>query len=234
MDRSHTGNPKSPRRIEISEADGEVRESAAEETTDAECPFLSEGSDAAPGSPGEAATSEAQELAQEEEQAAEAEMTKLQEMLAELETKCAFAEDQHLRVVAELQNYKRRVQQEKQQLAQFATEGLVTELILVLDNFERAMEVPVDSAGAECLRAGVQMIYDQVQNVLTSHGVERIEAFGQDFDPHLHEAVEKEESTVLPPNVIVAELAKGYQLNGRLLRPARVRVTVRPADEHEA
>jgi molecular chaperone GrpE len=79
--------------------------------------------------------------------------------------------------------------------------------------------------------AGVKMIYDQLQNVLAGHGVERIEALGADFDPHLHEAVEKEVSTALPPNVIVRELARGYTLNGRLLRPARVRVTVPPAQE---
>lgn len=222
MGKTQAQGPDGPRRVPISPPE----EEGLEQPEAAECPFV-------PG--GEGASAEAPPVVETEdhtdEQATEEEMGKLQEMLSELEQKCAFAEDQHLRVVAELQNYKRRVQQEKEQLTRFAIESLVTELIPTLDNFERAMEVKVDSAGAECLMAGVKMIYEQIQNVLARHGVERIEALGADFDPHLHEAVEKEESTALPPNVIVRELAKGYTLHGRLLRPARVRVTVRPEEK---
>jgi molecular chaperone GrpE len=222
MAKTNAEGKAGPRRIPISSPE----EEPLEESAGAECPFIPEGDPASAEAP---AAVRAQNGA--DEQATEEEMGKLQEMLGELEQKCAFAEDQHLRVAAELQNYKRRVHQEKEQLARFALEGLVTELIPTLDNFERAMEVKVDSAGAECLMAGVKMIYDQLQNVLAGHGVERIEALGADFDPHLHEAVEKEVSTALPPNVIVRELARGYTLNGRLLRPARVRVTVPPAQE---
>jgi len=211
MSKSQADGPKGARRIEISSPEEEELRDAPEG-----CPFTPE---AAPATPEAAAT-------EEEEQATEEEMAKLQDVLTELEQKCAFAEDQHLRVVAELQNYKRRVQQEREQLVKFALEGVVTELIPVLDNFERAMDVKVDSPGAECLMAGVRMIYAQLQTVLAGHGVARIEALGQDFDPHLHDAVEKEPSAALPPNVIVAERAKGYQLNGRVIRPAKVRVTV--------
>jgi len=222
MGKTNAEGGNGPRRIRISSPEDEP----LAEPEAAECPFV-------PGA--DAASAEIPAAVQIEndadEQATEEEMGKLQELLGELEQKCAFAEDQHLRVVAELQNYKRRVHQEKEQIARFALEGLVTELIPTLDNFERAMEVTVDSAGAECLMAGVKMIHDQLQTVLAGHGVERIEALGADFDPHLHEAVEKEESTALPPNVVVRELAKGYALNGRLLRPARVRVTVPPAPE---
>jgi molecular chaperone GrpE len=201
------------RRIEID---------APEEAAAAECPF-------APADYVDVQA--AAEAVEQEEQATEEEMAKLQDLLTDLEHKCAFAEDQHLRVVAELQNYKRRVQQEKEQLTKYALEGVVVELIPVLDNFERAMEVKVDSPGAECLMAGVRMIYEQLQSALAGHGVQRIEALGQDFDPHLHDAVEREPSSALPPNVVVAELAKGYQLSGRVLRPAKVRVTVAPATE---
>ncbi len=215
MSNPNANEQRSARRIEISSPE-EAERRAAEA-----CPF---GPEAAPAAQGAPAAGEAEPTAEQEEQATEAEMARLQNVLTELEQKCAFAEDQHLRVVAELQNYKRRVQQERDQLAKFALEGLVTELIPVLDNFERAMEVRVDSPGAECLMSGVKMIYDQVQSVLAAHGVTRIEALGQDFDPHLHDAVEKEASTALPPNVVVAELAKGYDLNGRLIRPAKVRV----------
>jgi len=209
MSRPDADKPQAARKIEISAPEEDAPAGADG------CPFTAGATPAA-----------AADAVRQEEQATEEEMAKLQDVLTELEQKCAFAEDQHLRVVAELQNYKRRVQQEKEQLAKFALEGVVTELIPVLDNFERAMEVKVDSPGAECLMAGVRMIYDQLQTVLANHGVERIDALGQDFDPHLHDAVEKELSTALPPNVVVAERAKGYQLGGRVIRPAKVRVTV--------
>ena len=224
MDRSGAHDRKGPRRIEVTEPEDETR--ATDDCPEAsECPFAPEA--------GGAAAAETALTTEEEGRAAEEEMGKLQEMLADLEQRCTFAEDQHLRVVAELQNYKRRVQQERDQLARYALEGLLTELIPVLDNFERAMEVTVDSPDGECLMTGVKMIYDQIQNVLAGYGAARIDALGQDFDPHLHEAIEKEPSTALPPNVVVRELAKGYQLNGRLLRPAKVRVTVRPEGEAE-
>jgi len=225
MSRSSADQPKGARKIEISSPEEDEQGRASEE-----CPFVPE---TASGPQVEPAAPEPEATVEQEEQATEEAMAKLQDMLTDLEQKCAFAEDQHLRVAAELQNYKRRVQQEKEQLAKFALEGVVTELIPVLDNFERAMEVKADSSGAECLMTGVKMIYDQIQNVLAGRGVERIEALGQDFDPHLHDAVEKEVSTALPPNVIVGELAKGYQLSGRVIRPAKVRVTVAPeADQN--
>jgi len=227
MGQSNAEGRNGPRQIPISAAADDRPQEAVESTREpSECPFVPGADERSAGAPAAVETPSGTD-----EQATEEEMGKLQEMLGELEQKCAFAEDQHLRVVAELQNYKRRVQQEKEQLVRFALEGLVTDLIPTLDNFERAMEVRVESAGAECLMAGVKMIYDQVQNVLAAHGVERIEALGADFDPHLHEAVEKEPSAALPPNVIVGELARGYTLNGRLLRPARVRVTVQSEEQ---
>ncbi len=201
-------DPKTPRRIEIS---GPEDSAAGEpETTEPEA----------------AGTSAEQEEAKTEE-----ELAKLQEMLTDLERRCAYAEDQHLRVTAELQNYRRRVQQEKEQLIKFANEDLLTELIPILDNFERALEVKVDAPGAESLIAGVRMIYDQMQRVLEGRGVQRIDCLGADFDPHLHEAVDREETTALPPDVITAELAKGYTLNGRVIRPAKVRVTAAPDEK---
>ena len=126
------------------------------------------------------------------------------------------------------------MQKEKDQLIRYATDSLVIELIPVLDNFERAMEVEVDSPGAECLMAGVRMIYDQLQRVLEAQGVEPIEALGETFDPDLHEAVEREETNALPPDVIVSEIAKGYRMHQKVLRPSKVRVTVRPEPAAEA
>jgi len=219
--------PKGPRRIEITTPQDEATTGAkAHDTTEpAECPSIAD-TEAASGAgrPG------AEQPVLAESEAADEELAKLQDMLGDLERRCAYAEDQHLRVAAELQNYKRRVQQEKEQLVRYAGEGLITELIPIVDNFERALEVPVDSAGSECLMAGVRMVYDQLLRVFAEHGVEGIECLGADFDPYRHEAVQREETTALPPDVITAELAKGYTLNGRVIRPAKVRVTAAPRE----
>lgn len=219
---------RGPRRVEVTGPQEDPPNGKAEETERAaECPFVpgeqEQPSATAAGMP-EAETGEQGEPAVEQTAA-------LEKAIGELEDRCAYAEDQHLRITAELQNYKRRVQREKDQLIRYATEGLVTELIPVLDNFERAMEVEVDSPGAECLMAGVKMIYDQLHRALEAHGVEAIEALGETFDPSLHEAVEREETTALPPDVIVAEILRGYRMHDRVIRPSKVRVTVKPGRE---
>jgi molecular chaperone GrpE len=220
-------HPKGPRRIEITtpDAEGSSPGEASRPAEPTECPFAA----AAPEGPTADVPLAPQPMLP-EGGAADEELAKLQEMLGDLERKCAYAEDQHLRVAAELQNYKRRVQQEREQLVRYANEGLIAELIPIVDNFERALDVPVDSAGSECLMAGVRMIYDQLLRLLTGQGVQRIECLGADFDPHLHEAVDREETMGLPPGIITAEIAKGYTLNGRVIRPAKVRVTAQPAD----
>jgi molecular chaperone GrpE len=222
---SKSGRKKGVRRVEITSPGETTPDPEANGVQEgAECPFIPQKREDAP-----VAEEVAEQVAaQEEGESAQEQPADLEGALAELEEKCAYAQDQHLRVAAELQNYKRRVQQEKEQLVRFATEGLVTELIPVLDNFERAMEVDVDSPGAECLTAGVKMIHDQLHRALEAHGLERIEALGETFDPNLHEAVEREETTALPPDVVVAELAKGYRMHDRVIRPSRVRVTVKP------
>jgi molecular chaperone GrpE len=220
-----------PRKVEVTGPEERQAEADAKAAGDAaECPFIPGEDEQAPAvaeSVGETASGKG-------DAAGRAQTAELEAAISELEDKCAYAEDQHLRIAAELQNYKRRVQKEKDQLIRYATDGLVTELIPVLDNFERAMEVEVDSPGAECLMAGVKMIYDQLQRVLEAQGVEPIEALGETFDPDLHEAVEREETNALPPDVIVSEIAKGYKMHQKVIRPSKVRVTVRPEPAAEA
>jgi len=222
MGKPETDDKQGPRRIEIETPEDEqpTETAAAEESLETPAP------ESAP----EAAAEGEAEVVEAEAQALEEELAKLRETLAELEQKCAEAENQHLRAVADLQNFRRRAQQEKEQLKKFAIEGLVEEVLHVLDNFERAMQVKVDSPGAESLMMGVQMIYDQVQQLLAGHGVAKVESVGQEFDPHQHEAIEKEESSEVAPNVVIAELTRGYTLHGRLVRPARVRVSVAPPE----
>ncbi len=234
---------KGPRRVEVTgpeqdqpAAEAEDQQQAAEppppEDTE-QAPVAEEAAEEPAAEEQEEATEEVveEEAIEQQLEAATARIAELEGVIPELKEKCAYAEDQHLRLAAELQNYKQRVRKEKEQLVRFATESLVSELLPVLDNFERAMQVDADSPAGENLLAGVKMILDQLLQVLGSQGVEPIEALGEPFDPSLHEAVEREETKALPPDVVVAELARGYRMHDRVIRPSKVRVSARSSDE---
>lgn len=153
------------------------------------------------------------------------------ERVAELEQQLAEAREAHLRVVADLQNFRRRSQEERVQQVQFANEGLISDLLPVLDNFERALGCEVDGEAAQGLLKGICMIEQQLRGVLQSYGAERVATVGEFFDPARHEAVARVESSEVCEGTIVEELQSGYLLNGRLLRPAQVRVAVERATE---
>lgn len=148
--------------------------------------------------------------------------------VVELEAAVAEARDAHLRAVADLQNYRRRSAEERAQQLQFANEGLVSELLPIIDNFERASVCEVDSEAARNLLRGVCMIQQQLHEVLTRFGVQRLETAGAFFDPALHEALERVETDEVCEGTIVGELEPGYTINGRVVRPAKVKVAVPP------
>lgn len=128
--------------------------------------------------------------------------------------------DQYLRLMADFQNYKRRVEKEKEETRAFANERIITDLLTVLDNFDRAMEHDADAGFKE----GMQMILDQFNTVLKHAGVEEIEAEKAVFDPNLHNAVMMEDSEDVESGHVSCVLQKGYKLNGRVIRPAMVKV----------
>lgn len=123
--------------------------------------------------------------------------------------------DKYLRVEAEAQNYKRRVEREKDTAVKFANERLIRDLITTLDNFENALKVELP----ENARVGIQLIYKSLMDTMTKHGV--VECQVETFDPAVHEAVSSV-AAGMPPNSIVEVLRKGYLLEDRLLRPASV------------
>jgi molecular chaperone GrpE len=241
---------KGRRRVEVTGPEQDPPEAQAEDAEQPaerpEAPAESEATPAAEEAVTEAPTEEAEATVEEApaEQPAEAEeisaeqqaealerrTAELEQAIAELEERCAQADDQNLRTAAEFQNFRRRARQEKEQVVRFATERLVSELLPVIDNFGRAMQVDADSPSAENLLAGVKMIYDQLLQVLAVQGVAPIEALGEAFDPTLHEAIEREETAALPPDVVVAEIAKGYRMHDRVIRPAKVRVSAAPSE----
>lgn len=136
-------------------------------------------------------------------------------------------QDRLLRTAAEFDNYRKRMDKERRDLAEFASADIVSELLPIVDNFERALEAP-PGPDPESLRKGVELIHKQMLDVLRKRGVKPIEALGADFDPTVHEAVIHEESGSHREGEVMQELQRGYRLGERLLRPAMVKVAKRP------
>lgn len=129
-----------------------------------------------------------------------------------------------LRKTAELDNYRKRVDRERAAADEAAAADLITELLPILDNLERALETEADTAGAAAYRTGVELIHKQLLDLLATRRVMPIDTAGGDFDPHYHQAVAHEASAEHAEGQIIGELRRGYMMAGRLLRPAMVRV----------
>ena len=131
--------------------------------------------------------------------------------------------EKYLRLLAEFQNFKKRAAKEKSDIHAYANEKLMTELLPVLDNFERALETKTDEV--ENYAKGMELIFQQMKTALENHGLKEIAAQGEDFDPNKHSAVMTEESDELGSGKVSKVLQKGYELNGRVIRPAMVAVS---------
>jgi len=130
--------------------------------------------------------------------------------------------DKYARLGAEFDNYKKRSFKEKADFIKFANEGLITELLSILDNFERGIKSAEYKKDYDLLHQGVDMISKQLHSLLETKGLSRIKSLGQKFDPHQHEAVEVVEGD--DEGAVIEELQPGYLLNGRIVRPAKVKV----------
>lgn len=134
-----------------------------------------------------------------------------------------------LRLTADYDNYRKRAQREKEDVRQFANQDLLEKLLPVLDNFEMAITAVKEADPS--IKDGVQMIYDQLFAVLKDSGMEPIDAMGEAFDPNLHEALSQEETEDAKEGTVVQQVQRGYKLNDRLVRAARVVVAKAPVDE---
>lgn len=153
----------------------------------------------------------------------------LQNQIDALTQDKALLYDQLLRRQAEFENYRRRMEREKSELAGRARADVVLELLPVYDNFERALSsLEKSSVDAQALRQGVELIHKQLKDALTKLGLQPIESVGQTFDPHLHEAVTIEPTDEHEENTVIEEFQRGYKLGDRLLRPAQVKVARSP------
>jgi len=133
--------------------------------------------------------------------------------------------DQLLRRTAEFDNFRRRTQRERTEFAEYAGMETIREILPVLDDFELALKAP--ASDAEYVK-GMELIYNRFVEALRKMGVEPIPAEGQKFDPHVHHAVEMVQREDVEDHTILQELRRGYNFKGRLLRPAMVKVAVRP------
>ena len=136
--------------------------------------------------------------------------------------------DKLLRLQAEFENFKKRGIREKEQFLKFANEGLIYELISILDNFERAFASANKMTDFKSLHQGVEMILKQIHQLLEKNGVKKIECLGKPFDPVQQEAIAHVESDKYPENTVIEEVQKGYLLEDRLIRPAVVKVAKKP------
>jgi molecular chaperone GrpE len=131
--------------------------------------------------------------------------------------------DRLLRKTAEFDNYRKRVERERREQSDQATTDLLLELLLVVDDFDRALTVDAGEGG-EAYRKGVELIHGKLNEILRKYGVRPINALGADFDPNVHQAVMHEVSPDHREGEVIGELRKGYTINDRLLRPAMVKV----------
>jgi molecular chaperone GrpE len=132
-------------------------------------------------------------------------------------------QDRLLRTAAEFDNYRKRIDRERREQAESASTSLLTEILPVVDNLERALQAPATPELAS-YRAGVELIHRQLVDLLRKRGVTPIEALGVDFDPRVHQAVSQETSDAHRDGEVMEEMQRGYMLGERLLRPAMVKV----------
>ena len=156
-------------------------------------------------------------------------LTQLQAQIDALTAEKTALYDKLLRRQAEFENYRKRVERERAELYQHGRDDVLLQFLPVVDNFERALSSLESSEGdAEALRHGVELIHKQFKDALSKFGLEAVEAVGQTFDPHVHEAVTTEATDKHKENTVIEEFQRGYRIGDRLLRPAQVKVASSP------
>lgn len=139
--------------------------------------------------------------------------------------------DKYVRAHAEFENAKKRLEKDKIEFLNYANDRMILEFLPILDNLEIAEKHIKEAKDFKAVQEGVDMIQAQIQRFLKDIGVERIKVNGEKFDPHIHEAIEIEDSgDDKKDGLIVAELKPGYRLNGRLLRPASVKIVKKKSE----
>jgi grpE len=145
--------------------------------------------------------------------------------LEELQNEVNTLKDKNMRIAAEMVNTLRRKDEETNRLLKYSNESLITELLPVIDNFERALNVDAKTTDIESYQKGMTMIYNSLKNILEKFEVKEIEAIDKEFDPSYHQAVMQEEKEGTKENIVIEVLQKGYTYKDKVIRPAMVKVS---------
>ncbi|GBY56271.1 heat shock molecular chaperone protein [Staphylococcus aureus] len=133
-------------------------------------------------------------------------------------------EEKYLRLYAEFENYKRRIQKENEINKTYQAQRVLTDILPAIDNIERALQIEGDDETFKSLQKGVQMVHESLINALKDNGLEVIKTEGEAFDPNIHQAVVRDDNPDFESGEITQELQKGYKLKDRVLRPSMVKV----------
>ena len=177
-----------------------------------------------PDAQGGAAEKTAEEFSREEEKDMAA-------ALEEARVRLQEGEDKLLRLAADFDNTKKRLEREREISLKYAEENILKELLPGIDNIERAMDQGRETNSIESLLEGVELTRNGLVTTLEKFGVKAIDSIGQPFDPNIHEALAMEETDTMEPNMVLREFQKGYLFKDRLLRPAKVIVSKLPGSE---
>ncbi len=128
------------------------------------------------------------------------------------------------RMAADFENYRKRIEKEREDFIKFSKEKLIHEFLPILDNFEMALHHVKNTTDPGKIIEGIELVEKQFHNILKKEGLEVIETKGKKFNPHIHEAIMHEETNKYPEDLITKELRKGYTLGGKIIRPAQVKV----------
>jgi molecular chaperone GrpE len=146
--------------------------------------------------------------------------------IAKLQAEVAEHQQRALRAQADFDNFRRRTQKEKEELAKYASSKLIVELLPVIDNFERAFQAAEGSPEFESFSKGISMIFRQLESVLENEGLKAMNSVGEPFNPEYHQAIMQVESDEHEEGIVVEEVQKGYMLKDKVLRPAMVKVSM--------
>lgn len=177
---------------------------------------------------------ENQELDKEAPVEAEIQVSNEQEEIAKLREELNDYKDKYFRAIAETENMRKRLQKEKLDSQAYAIQGVVLDFLQPLDHFEQALKASQE-ASEEVKKwiFGFQMILAQCKQVLQDNGIVSFDVVGQQFDPHMHEAIETEETTEHAEGIIIQEFIRGYKMATRVIRPAKVKVAVAPTSSEQ-
>lgn len=158
-------------------------------------------------------------------------VVKLEEQLIAAKQEAAASYDRFTRTAADLENFRKRTIREKDELRQFATAGLMEDVIPILDNLGLGLAAARQQAEGKSIVDGLVLVLEQLKSTLARHGLKEINPAGQKFDPHFHECISHQPSAEFAEELVTQVVRLGFSLNGRLLRPASVVVSSGAAGE---